>query len=1076
MNPRPRRTPRSSAVAASFTGSGRGRTAASARLAAALLAALAASGPLFAVTDSWDGSVGALWSVADNWSTNTSAPGAGETATFSGAGNGNTVVDLGAGVTVASIIFDTAVAASHTIGSGGAGAQTLTLGNAGAITVNPTVTANQLFNSSLQLASVDAAAASFTNNGSGTLTFAGGVNANVAVGNGVLTVGGSGNTTVSGAVTKTGAGNQALLKTGAGRLALSGDSVWSGAGAIGYVPATAVGFPLVAREGTLLLNGGTHTVTGEAVIGGVVANGGAGQNAKIQIDAGALNVSTWLSVGRGNGVGGVSSDLELNNSASLTTVNLSAGYNGGNAANLPKGAITLNGSSVLNVTSTATGNGAGVATFVVGEYAGSNFTLTTNDTSTVNRVGGNIGLGNQAQGAVQIGRDGTGTVVMNGGTFNAASTDLGRGVTNASVQNGTLTIKSGATYNNEGDFRMGFAGGNDARATVNIDGGTLNVGSTTPRWLVVGTWDFGQSTINVRSGGNLNLNAGSSLRFNQGNNDGPNQINLEAGGAITLFDTSQSTADQSVLDMMLTNNAGNNTFNLNGGTLTVRRVMATASNGTRVFNFNGGTLRATGGNNGTQTFFNLGTGNARANVRDGGAVIDTNGSDLTIPQPLLHSNITGDAAFDGGLTKTGGGTLTLSGVNTYTGNTTINEGGLTIPLNASLKFIIGASGTNTRVSGAGSFTVNGSLDIDVSGAGTVSGNSWTLVDVDTLTETFGETFGVTGFAQSGAKWVKPANGAFYEFDTSTGLLRVIADPGISYPPPAVQPGASNETQILGTDMLFRVSATGTGNLGYQWYYQTDAGTTPQPIAGAIGATLTVGNVGVSSAGIYSVIVSDDAATASGQAPTTTTVSFPAVSVVSLEEEVVAYYRFEEGAIGQSATAAADSTPVDDPLAAGAASGTFSADVPLALVPATSAENEVSVDFGAADVRSLVASSSGELAGTAFRSFTIEAFAKFTGTTGVSTVVGRDDSGNPGQVAGSSALFYLQRNGTALRCVVINSNGAELVAASPAAAVANKWYHLAAVGDAVAGTLSLYVDGQLAATTSGFTELFVPTSG
>lgn len=41
--------------------------------------------------------------------------------------------------------------------------------------------------------------------------------------------------------------------------------------------AASSGMPLVAREGTLLLNGGTHTVTGEPVIGGFVADGGSGQ-------------------------------------------------------------------------------------------------------------------------------------------------------------------------------------------------------------------------------------------------------------------------------------------------------------------------------------------------------------------------------------------------------------------------------------------------------------------------------------------------------------------------------------------------------------------------------------------------------------------------------------------------------------------------------------------------------------------------------------------------------------------------------------------------------------------------------
>jgi autotransporter-associated beta strand protein len=68
---------------------------------------------------------------------------------------------------------------------------------------------------------------------------------------------------------------------------------------------------------------------------------------------------------------------------------------------------------------------------------------------------------------------------------------------------------------------------------------------------------------------------------------------------------------------------------------------------------------------------------------NGGAVIDTDGFDITIGQPLLHS----PGATTDGLTKSGTGILTLSGINTYRGNTTVSEGTLALaaaadPLNA----------------------------------------------------------------------------------------------------------------------------------------------------------------------------------------------------------------------------------------------------------------------------------------------------------------------------------------------------------------------------------------------------------
>ena len=884
-----------------------------------------------------------------------------------------------------------------------------------------------------------------------------------------------GNVSYSGAFTST--NNLGLLKLGAGVLELNNGGAYAGFGA--------AGFPIVVRQGTLRLNGGTHSVTGELVVGGTfgTAAGAAGYDARLQVDSGALNVSGWFSLGRGNGVGGVSSDLVLNNSATVTTLNLSAGFNAGSALNLPKGSITLNNDSILNVTSTAAGNAAGSATFVIGEYAGSDFTLTVNDGAVVNRSGGNIGMGNQAQGAIQIGRDGKGTVIMNGGTINVASTDLGRGLTNASTQNGTLTINTGGTYNNEGDFRVGFAGSGTGGGTVNLNGGTLNIGSTATRWMLIGCWDFSQSTINVNSGGNLNLNTNSSIKFNQGAGTGAKVINLESGGAITAYSDNHGTAlGSGAVDLMLSGAAGsNNTFNLNGGALTIRQVISTTNNGARTFNFNGGTLRATGA---TTAFITLGTGSARANVRNGGAIIDTNGFDVTIAQALLHSNIVGDDAIDGGLTKLGGGTLTLAGANTYTGNTTINGGGLAISENTTLRFTIGANGVNTRVSGAGTLAMNGKFDIDIASAGTTFGDSWSIVDVGTLDETFGAAFAVNGFAADGTKWIKPANGTFYEFDTATGLLRVIADPGISYPAPTVSLGRFAETVVIGSNIVLGVNASGTGDLTYQWYYQATAGDTPVAISGATGATLTVSNAGSSDTGVYSVIVSDHAAEASGQPATTTTATFPIVSVVSATDAAVGYYRFEEGVAGSPASTATDSSPsAANPLTAGANAGVFSTDVAFANVPATGTANARSVDFGAAGstaINSLLASTAGDLANTEFRSFTAEAFVKFNTLSGVSTFIGRDDvttgSGNTGQGAGRTSLFYLQRNGSFLRVELIDRTNVTLAVANPTATVVDKWYHVAAVGDATAGTLSLYVDGQLAGSVTGFTGLFVPTAG
>src|SRR5690606_30564613 len=81
--------------------------------------------------------------------------------------------------------------------------------------------------------------------------------------------------------------------------------------------------------------------------------------------------------------------------------------------------------------------------------------------------------------------------------------------------------------------------------------------------------------------------------------------------------------------------ATSGTVNLDGGTLAVQRIARPGAIGTSVFNFNGGLLKATS----SSAFFLAGNsagdgfvGITRANVRDGGARIDTNGFDITVGQ------------------------------------------------------------------------------------------------------------------------------------------------------------------------------------------------------------------------------------------------------------------------------------------------------------------------------------------------------------------------------------------------------------------------------------------------------------
>ena len=114
--------------------------------------------------------------------------------------------------------------------------------------------------------------------------------------------------------------------------------------------------------------------------------------------------------------------------------------------------------------------------------------------------------------------------------------------------------------------------------------------------------------------------------------------------------------------------------------------------------------------------------------------------------------------------------VTLYGDNSsYTGNIDVS-GKLVTADTSIMMFDIGASGVNNYISGTGYGTFEGVFSFDLTGASSNSGDSWTITDV--ATQTYGETFSVDGFAQSGSFW----SDGTYLFDPTTGVLSVAEAP------------------------------------------------------------------------------------------------------------------------------------------------------------------------------------------------------------------------------------------------------------------------------------------------------------
>ena len=142
--------------------------------------------------------------------------------------------------------------------------------------------------------------------------------------------------------------------------------------------------------------------------------------------------------------------------------------------------------------------------------------------------------------------------------------------------------------------------------------------------------------------------------------------------------------------------------------------------------------------------------------------------------------------------------VVLNGINTYTGDTTVRSGGgqlthtpgpgFTLGDNAGMLFDIDASGVNNQIRGinfqnnlsnlrigSNIIQLNGDFTFDLTDAGTMLGDSWNIVDVASLNETFGPTFTVKGFSDIGSNlWQFTNTAATYQFSESTGRLVVSA--------------------------------------------------------------------------------------------------------------------------------------------------------------------------------------------------------------------------------------------------------------------------------------------------------------
>ncbi len=276
------------------------------------------------------------------------------------------------------------------------------------------------------------------------------------------------------------------------------------------------------------------------------------------------------------------------------------------------------------------------------------------DSGSFSKNGGWLSIGNSSNGSGTLLLEDDATLVSDG-DFNIADVDQSTGV---------VTVTDNASLTSNGAMFVGKAGG--CNGVLNIDSGTVTVNNWMPIGRFAGAENLG--TVNV-TGGTLNHTSQYIWVGEEGNGvlniSGTGQV-ISTGPQVRLTQTEAENRPANGTGVI---NLGDGTPG--GGTLTVRSIVegdGAAPGGQSTFNFNGGTLIAeAGADEGQRANFMNTLDNAV--IQTGGAFIDSNGLEVTIPQALSGS---------GPLTKLGAGTLTLSGANTYTGNTTVSEGTLAI--------------------------------------------------------------------------------------------------------------------------------------------------------------------------------------------------------------------------------------------------------------------------------------------------------------------------------------------------------------------------------------------------------------
>ena len=624
------------------------------------------------------------------------------------------------------------------------GTAALTLGNTNTFIGNTALNAGTLIlaaNNALGSGTLNAAAGT-------TLDASTAVSLNSAIAlAGNLNIGGSANLTLGGVIS----GNGGLTKNGSANLILgsansflAGTTLNAGTLTVGNAASLGTGDLTVGGVSTLdsnasitlgnnvMLNdtlriGGSNALTLGGVVSGtnqLVKNGSAnlsltGANTYqggTTLNAGTLTVGNNAALGTGLlSVEGAGSLVSSGNVTLSNAINLNATLTTGGANQLTLGGVISGGSGLIKTgASTLTLNGSNT-------YSG---TTALNAGSLI--VGSNTALGTGVLNAANGTTLDAGAAVSLANNVNVAGT-LTIGGSNALTLGGVVAGVGGLTKNGAADLTLN--GANTYFGNTALNAGKLIVGSNTA---------LGSGTLNAAANTTLDSNTAVSLG---------NALNL--AGALNVG----GTADLSLTGLV--NGAGSLVKNGSAN------LILNAANG-----FLGGTTL----NAGTLTVGNSSALGSGALTVGGAATLDSNSPLVNLTNNVaLNAALTvggtqnlalgGVVSGTGALVKNGASELTLNGVNTFQGGTTLNAGTLTL-------------GTSSAL-GSGGLTVGGAATLDNSSAFSL-GNNVTLNAGLTLAGNNDLTFG--GVIDGAGSLIKNglADLTLSGSNTFTGALNIVS--------------------------------------------------------------------------------------------------------------------------------------------------------------------------------------------------------------------------------------------------------------------------------------------------------------